>query len=469
MQIPHFESTQASAIFSAVAFALLGVVLLLIALARLLRSNLNLLDPLTALAFGASIYYGFANAAFCLIAPTQVGAWQLEGLWFDPSETEAGPRYVAAATMTWLMAIGVAIGAALGALAGVGQWIAWKLRPAPGARPGPLVMSGLATLALIAILPREGALSSVTSRLPHPIFAAGFAALYWANIALWSRVHSLRSSAILLPAAFTCLMMLYGSLSAMRENILSPVVAAVCGLVMATKSRMVLLAVCLTSVPIYLAVTGWNYMNRSELWSDGPGRAPLVERAETVLRNLADARPGPAAPDGSEQLAWLRVATIIPMTATLEAVERGDRITVSEGLTAPLVPRLLWPSKPRVTVGDSVYYMFTGRSGSSNSPGLPAEAFMYFGWAGVLPLGILLGGFCGVLQPLSSRIWRSKNALMAAASLPNLILWAKCENIMHAYIASVPTALLLLTIARWIQTTGSRTPLPRGARTSACA
>jgi hypothetical protein len=61
-----------------------------------------------------------------------------------------------------------------------------------------------------------------------------------------------------------------------------------------------------------------------------------------------------------------------------------------------LVPRIIWPDKPDISVvGTDLYSAITGQTESSVSPGLFAEAYWNLGWLGLplmmFPYGILLG------------------------------------------------------------------------------
>lgn len=114
--------------------------------------------------------------------------------------------------------------------------------------------------------------------------------------------------------------------------------------------------------------------------------APVAERLSIVEHYVA--APGEGA-SGWARLSYANAAAFA--IGEHDAGAGGDTL---ENAAAVFVPRLLWPDKPVITdLGPRFNALATGSDSSSSSPGLFAEAYWDYGWAGlallIAPLGVL--------------------------------------------------------------------------------
>ncbi|PQJ12015.1 hypothetical protein CJD36_009510 [Flavipsychrobacter stenotrophus] len=101
--------------------------------------------------------------------------------------------------------------------------------------------------------------------------------------------------------------------------------------------------------------------------------------------------------------AFDRASTIGQITAILKLVNTNGFYggLASEPLVAALVPRILWPEKPRIAIGQwfaietGTAYVREGETKANNSVNMtvPGELYLDFGWVGLAIGCFLFGGF----------------------------------------------------------------------------
>jgi hypothetical protein len=105
--------------------------------------------------------------------------------------------------------------------------------------------------------------------------------------------------------------------------------------------------------------------------------------------------------------AFDRASTLGQITAILNLVNNNGFYdgTASAPLVAALIPRALWPDKPKVALGQwfaieiGTAFIREGKTGANNSINMtiPGELYLDFGWFGVILGCFLFGGFFAAL------------------------------------------------------------------------
>jgi hypothetical protein len=187
------------------------------------------------------------------------------------------------------------------------------------------------------------------------------------------------------------------SLGALRKGVTRLRLAATAGVVIAA----------------YVLATPIVSFGREELSrTRGSIAAPagLSER----LAILASFFRGGAKAGDDDRIDWALVR-ISYVNAAAFAVRLHDTGVPSHSLTtlpAVIVPRFLWPNKPIITqVAVDFNVSATGNEHSASSPGLFAEAYWNFGWAGVPVLMPPLGIVLTVMSAFALRVFRERSWL----------------------------------------------------------
>lgn len=124
------------------------------------------------------------------------------------------------------------------------------------------------------------------------------------------------------------------------------------------------------------------------------GGAPGLDRRLQIVASYFEPRVI-SVQDDELQGSLMRFSYVNAGTFALALHDRGQPGNSLENAFAVLIPRMLWPDKPIFNVGQEFDMLATGLvRQNSISPGLFAEAYWNFGWAGIpllmLPFGILL-------------------------------------------------------------------------------
>jgi hypothetical protein len=295
-------------------------------------------------------------------------------------------------------------------------------------------LGSIHALALLGILRLQGVPSTVTLLMQ---------CAYLASLATVCARAAQRPSAGRLLLAFlaAAAALAIGASTAMRENLVLPAIACAAGLSLGTRRpRLVLVILIALGAISFGAISRWNRANRITLWDERREFSP-AERIETAIGSITSPQPEE---DTRDDPIAVRFVTAIPMMQTMKLTEDEYGVSIVEGFFLPLVPRVAWPQKPPVTIGDELYYRFTGNQGSSSSPGQPAEAQMYGGPPAVAAIGFLLGVLAEFMACAIHAAWFCRSASFIGLAIPVAIPFLKCENWLFGYFASLPSALAIM-------------------------
>jgi hypothetical protein len=435
-------------------FILCGVVGVALAIQRLRRSGWNVVDPVATFGIGFSAYYGISNAWYCVALMTDQMQYA-QGWQFDPHSPGSAALILKLAVMTASFGVTLALGAWL-VSAFRGRSVSWGPPPPKSERSLRCrEISVLAPLAVWGWATSFGVIPSLNGIAPTPIVMLPKLGVLGLLIALCHRANAVRRPGpIAVAIAAVGLSIVLELASAMKENMLEPLVAGLVGVVMASRSWRPIAAAAILSIPLMLLLTGWTATNRSNLWAVGADLSPSGRPGLALTVGFGDVLSVDGVLRSADDFMH-RLCTLIPMAETLLMIERNESISVVDGLIVPLTPRLLWPHKPIIDIGERIYQSFSGNCGSSNSPNLPAECYMYGGWLGILVIGMTLGAFAGLLGLLARRYWERRVYTGTAVMVMVALQYGKCEDVLYRYPALLISLIPLLWLVNWFSGAGA--------------
>ena len=144
-------------------------------------------------------------------------------------------------------------------------------------------------------------------------------------------------------------------------------------------------ALSLLIVGFYFAITPViNYSRSISAATYGAGAAIPLDGRIDILRGYT---PGAAAVtrDDALQTGWSRLSYVNAGTFAIGQYDTGQPGDSLRHLSIVWIPRVLYPDKPSITDLSREFNMAaTGNFESQSNPGLPAEAYWWRGWLGVV-------------------------------------------------------------------------------------
>lgn len=428
---------------AAIALATIFCLSLCVAGVRLRACNWNILDPTVVFWVGFSVFYGVGNLWFCWDVWTR-GHFESGRFVFDPHFTSDLQALELVISLTVLYGLAVAVGMFV-----IGPRVSSTFRIVVdrslslGSDPSSGV---LLPLCIANWLIQMGLVSRVSALLPHALVSIPSVCCFALNTKLAYEATQARSGRTILFAfgVLSC-SVVAGASTGMKEAMLTPILACFTGFMLAYRRLWPVVAVSLAALPIFLALQTWNSMSREVIWDEDRrlGAADRVLAMAEVTRVAIQVGEAQQSDSGLS-----RLCTLVPMLRTLELLRHDQGISVADGLVGPLVPRVLWPSKPSVVIGSTLYERFTGYEGSSSSPGQPMEAYMYGGWTGVVAIGLSLGLLAAFASVLIGALWGSHKAASLGILIPLSLSFLKCENWLYGYLPALINCVVVLLIVR---------------------
>lgn len=196
------------------------------------------------------------------------------------------------------------------------------------------------------------------------------------------------------------------------------------------------------------AVVRWVDLSISE-WADVfAGRAPLDEQLSATSTRSS-----------------LLTMTGVILEQTPESVpyQLGAYYPL---LIKNLIPRVLWPGKPSVNLGNQFFQVEYGLTAKQNlstvsiACGFEAEGYMNFGWAGIVPVGLLVGFVVGIYELAFFSAGSSTTAIaVGLAMLPGFLT---IESQLVQYLGGILQLAFAAAIV-FHQAKGQRSPGVPGA------
>jgi hypothetical protein len=140
-------------------------------------------------------------------------------------------------------------------------------------------------------------------------------------------------------------------------------------------------------------------------------RPGIAERTDIVLSYFSSDTTGKAKADSDSEGWWIRLNFSPTQNFVLDQFDRGRPGESLMPLFYILIPRLLWPEKPNISLlGTELTYLINGTSFSSNSPGFfGAEAYWNGGYLMFIIVCLYVGGlFAGLTSYALQKISREE-------------------------------------------------------------
>lgn len=441
---------------SLVIFVLCALIALALALQRLRRTGWNVIDPVATFGIGFAAYYGISNAWYCVALMTDQMD-RSEGWEFDPQSTGGETLILAVAVMTAAFGSSFVLGARLVSPFRQRNLTCGLTHPKPEKSSYRQAILVLAPLAVWGWATSFGVIPSLNGIAPTPIVMLPKIGVLGLLLTLCHQAATRPGPAhVLIAVAAVGWSFAQAMTSAMKEEVISPLLAALAGVVMATRSWRPIAASAILGIPVVLALNLWVMMNREGMSAVNdlpPGMR--LEHALTV--GLSDGLSVETLTLSTENF-MRRLCTLIPMAETLLMIDRNESISMIDGLVVPLTPRVFWPDKPSIDIGGRLYQSFSGLYGSSNSPNLPAETFMYGGWLGILMGGLALGVSAELLSLIGNDFWERRIFFGVSVMIPFALLYGKCESWLHQYAVLSIALVPLLAATSMVFSHGKRRP-----------
>jgi hypothetical protein len=198
---------------------------------------------------------------------------------------------------------------------------------------------------------------------------------------------------------FVGLELLIGVLALTKTEVLTVLIMFLLAFIRRQSTLPRMFVITATMLLCFMSVQPIIDAGRAELQRRHPDSigADLAERLEILSSSIGSSG---SIDDGSDVSSLLvRISYMNAAVFAVRQYDGGQPGNSMSMLSSVFVPRFLWPDKPIITqVAVDFNYAATGISTSASSPGLFAEAYWDFGWAGVVLLMVTLGI---VLAPLS--------------------------------------------------------------------
>jgi len=198
-------------------------------------------------------------------------------------------------------------------------------------------------------------------------------------------------------------------------------------------------------VGVYSQLDPVIHYGRNEIYRRYAERgAPLRVRLEILEAYTGDLGADAELSERQSFLSRLSYTNAASMVTTWHDIGRpGDSL---KNAFIVLIPRAIWPEKPEITaIGKELYLAASSDEGSSISPGLFAESYWNFGWAGIPLLMPVYGLFLVLLSRSALRAMKVENWLYLPAVLLGIQIGARVDGwYVSDVIGAGGTALVLI-------------------------
>jgi hypothetical protein len=273
----------------------------------------------------------------------------------------------------------------------------------PGLRPIARVSIRVCAVGFLAVGSLAQIVDLLASHVPT-VFAFGqivpkAVALGLAGVvlALWSRPRVRFGTVALVAVALAAIQAGIGLLALSKQAIAKPVMAVLLG--EGLRKRGLMRGAVLAALPVLVvAAVASTVSVARELASSGSSSVEALKAAGGETQEV-------------ERVVWLRLSYAGTQAAVMAIYDSGIRGRDFQLIPWLVVPRLIAPSKPEITRGGQEYYEhLTGRTGSSDCPGLFVDGYFQAGWLGLglssLVTGLVLGLFAALAQMVMQReLW----------------------------------------------------------------
>ncbi len=167
-------------------------------------------------------------------------------------------------------------------------------------------------------------------------------------------------------------------------------------------------------------------------------QASLEKWGETISESSGQSFRGALMPSVTRVSLLNQTANVIELTPAVVPYQNGQLYSY---LLITLIPRFVWPAKPSVNDSNRYYQVAYGLTAEEHlgnvsiAVGLLAEAFINFGWAGVVAIMFLVGVFFEFYQ--RAFLGKSSGALMTGIGVILLPQFLSVESQMAQYLGGI--------------------------------
>lgn len=282
---------------------------------------------------------------------------------------------------------------------------------------------------------------------------SGFCTL--ALIALFGSVG--RSSRYLWPGvALFVLELLTSFISLAKWNIIMTMLAVVLGLFLSYR-KMLILAAGFVVITVFYIIFLQDFISFAR---DRLGRERSMFGIVEVLADYAD---GARLSADEVQGWWSRQSVANAQGFAIDAYDSGSRGHSFEAILIALVPRVLWPDKPIITIGGEFNFLVNGNPESASTPGIFGEAYWNGGWLMVIAVATYVGCVLGWLTIVSvERMSQGELIFLPIVFFGILAGLSTAGWFIPTYIGGFGSSVVLYTFTKVILERQRSSGLPRG-------
>ena len=223
-------------------------------------------------------------------------------------------------------------------------------------------------------------------------------------LAYWSAAAAPRAMPALI--AFLFLEFILGLVTLSKESALLPLFSCLLGLI-AQKATVLRILVAIVSFTVAVEVLSPAVaFARDQLQLRAGGQVALLDRVQMLANYYSPTGGGLVGAESGS--AAMRTSLVNAATFAMYLYDSGRAGDSFEGWWTTLIPRLLWPNKPVLEPGKEFAMLGSMHEAENSvSPGIIAEAYWNFGWAGTLYIMIPLAPLLLLLSHYSLFVVRN--------------------------------------------------------------
>lgn len=249
------------------------------------------------------------------------------------------------------------------------------------------------------------------------LFLLGIVVL--AYIAAKERAQSWRLVFLLLWVSHLAVTLLEFNKSAMMTSIILPALAVY----LAIHKRKILVIAALLSLVTFFLMQPLVLKARESIRQETGmiNQATLTERIDIVLDVLEDRSSLTTADEREVNYGWARLSYAAVQAFGMHQYETGFNGETLRRAWMILVPRMIWPDKPSMSMGSEFYELMRGRTGSSLGLTIFGNGYWEFGWVGVVLFSMIVA-FLHVITTRWAVLWLTTERLIFLPAIIIMIL-----------------------------------------------
>lgn len=240
---------------------------------------------------------------------------------------------------------------------------------------------------------------------------------------------------------------------------ISVLMASLLGLYWVRPQRRIVAAGALVLVAAYVALTPVVLRGRDVMTerSGAFNRGGLTERFR-IVGGIVTGRTEAGRTGGQGPQAWWARLDYAGAQALAMQLHDSGRSGTSFSLAGvALVPRVLWPGKPRIVQGQYFNRIATGSAATSSAPGAFAEAYWNGGWPLVGLTAVFLGFLFALFYRYALRHLRSPRLELLPVVFIGIMMGFRIDDwFVATYVGPAALAILLHVVLSHLRLRGSR-------------